>query len=129
MEHLNLLTGGELWHFLQRVEIFPNGEKFYYSPGGARIALTGTCLLPAPLSIMSHAFLPPLWVVSSRQMQVWDREARQDTRRGKTRGKTPDSPHGLEARVGGCNTSHADKTVLLATRVCRHSVAHWVAQI
>ena len=123
MEHLNLLTGGELWHFLQRVEIFPNGEKFYYSPGGARIALTGTCLLPAPLSIMSHAFLPPLWVVSSRQMQVWDREARQDTRQdsrqptrvGGTRGRMQhvtrrqDSPAGrtrvqaLGGAMGGTN--------------------------
>lgn len=37
---MELCCGGELWHFLQRVEIFPNGEKFYYSPGGARIALT-----------------------------------------------------------------------------------------
>jgi hypothetical protein len=53
-------TGGELWHFLQRVEIFPNGEKFYYSPGGARIALTGpralSCLPLAPLA----SLLPPL---------------------------------------------------------------------
>ena len=24
---MELCTGGELWHFLQRVEIFPNGEK------------------------------------------------------------------------------------------------------
>jgi len=31
---MELCTGGELWHFLQRVEIFPNGEKFYYSPLG-----------------------------------------------------------------------------------------------
>lgn len=46
MPHLNMLTGGELWHFLQRVEIFPNGEKFYYSPGGERIALTGAGLPP-----------------------------------------------------------------------------------
>lgn len=37
---MELCTGGELWHFLQRVEIFPNGEKFYYSPKGDRIALT-----------------------------------------------------------------------------------------
>ena len=37
---MELCTGGELWHFLQRVEIFPNGEKFYYSPRGERIALT-----------------------------------------------------------------------------------------
>jgi len=37
---MELCTGGELWHFLQRVEIFPNGEKFYYSPSGERVALT-----------------------------------------------------------------------------------------
>lgn len=37
---MELCTGGELWHFLQRVEIFPNGDKFYYSPKGERVALT-----------------------------------------------------------------------------------------
>jgi hypothetical protein len=34
-----LCTGGELWHFLQKVEIFPDGEKFYYSAHG-RVELT-----------------------------------------------------------------------------------------
>jgi len=37
---MELCTGGELWHFLQRVEIFPNGEKFYYTPKGERVTLT-----------------------------------------------------------------------------------------
>jgi len=31
---MELCTGGELWHFLQSVELFPNGDKFYYSPQG-----------------------------------------------------------------------------------------------
>jgi len=29
---MELCTGGELWHWLQSVEIFPNGDKFYFSP-------------------------------------------------------------------------------------------------
>mmetsp|Transcript_495 Transcript_495/g.1021 ORF Transcript_495/g.1021 Transcript_495/m.1021 type:complete len:454 (-) Transcript_495:194-1555(-) len=36
---MELCTGGELWHFLQQVEIFPNGDKFYYSEKG-RVELT-----------------------------------------------------------------------------------------
>jgi hypothetical protein len=31
---MEMCTGGELWHFLQRVEIHPNGEKYYYTSKG-----------------------------------------------------------------------------------------------
>ena len=103
MEHLNMLTGGELWHFLQRVEIFPNGEKFYYSQGGARIALTGTCLLPIACCLLP----PPVPLLPHPSSLLCglceaDRGKSGTGRRGKSgtgrRGKTRDREARNEAR-------------------------------